>query len=74
MKPLFAFVLAIAFVAGCADEPAAPADPPIAPGAAEVVTDPEEDAMTDTLMLDDDVMIDDADLEVGEVEDVDEGL
>ena len=70
MKSLLASALALAFVAGCADEPAAPAEPPIAPGAAEVVTDPEEDAMTDTLMLDDDVMIDDADLEAGEVEDM----
>ena len=72
MKSLLAVALMFAFVTGCADEAVEPAEPPVAPGAAEVVTDPEEDAMTDTLMLDDDVEIDDADLEAGEVEDVEE--
>ncbi len=73
MKSTLSFALALAFLAGCAQETAEPAAPPIPAGAAEVVTEPAEDAMTDTLMLDDDVIIDESDLEAGEVEDLEAG-
>ena len=74
MKSFSALVLASALVAGCADEAGTPAPPPVPAGAAEVVTEPEQDVLADTLVIDDDVVIDDADLEAGEVEDVDEGM
>lgn len=71
MKTLFPLALAALVWTGCAEDPV---ETPVVDDAppAEVVTEPADDAMTDTLMLDDDVVIDEADLEAGEVEDVQE--
>lgn len=68
MKPLALLAFAALAWTGCAEEAVDPADVEDIPPA-EVVTEPADDAMTDTMMLDDDVVIDEGDLEAGEVED-----